>query len=58
MSARLAALAARVVGRPVRVKCPGCGADQYAGTVTRVTGQGFTVAVPGLTHRDVTFLAD
>lgn len=48
----LAALAARTVGRRVRLT-GGC-----VGTVTRVTGQGYTVAVPGLTAEEVTFLDD
>lgn len=57
MSRTMAALAARIVGRRVRVACPGCGATRD-GTVTRVTGDGLTVAVPGLTSAEVTPLAD
>lgn len=52
MSAALAALAARAVGRRVRLE------DGHTGTITRVTAAGYTVAVPGLTHEDVTFLDD
>lgn len=48
----LQVLAARTVGRRVRL------ADGREGTVTRVTAAGYTVAVPGLTHEDVTFLDD
>jgi hypothetical protein len=44
---RLAALAAQYVGRRVRLKC-GC-----VGTITRVTREGFTVAVPAITSEDV-----
>lgn len=53
MSRALAAIAARMVGRRVAVSCPGCGHTR-AGTVTRVTSAGMTVALPGLTHREVT----
>lgn len=48
----LAALASRAVGRRVRL------AGGHVGTVTRVTGSGYVVTVPGLTHREVTFLDD
>lgn len=52
MSASLAALAARTVGRRVRLT------DGREGTVTRVTAAGYVVAVPGLRAEDVTFLDD
>jgi preprotein translocase subunit YajC len=48
----LAALAARTVGRRVRLPCG------LVGTVTRVTARGYTVSVPGLTSEHVTFLDD
>ena len=46
----LAALAARTVGRRVRID------GGHVGTVTRVTGSGYVVAVPDLKAADVTFL--
>lgn len=52
MSVALAALASRVTGRRVRLSCG------LTGTITRVTAAGYTVAVPGLTHEEVTFLDD
>lgn len=52
MSAALKALAARTVGRRVRLT------TGQTGTVTRVTAAGYVVAVPGLTHEEVTFLDD
>lgn len=52
MSRALAVLAARTVGRRVRLK------DGHTGTITRVTAAGYTVAVAGLTHEEVTFLDD
>lgn len=51
-TATLAALAARTVGR--RVRLPG----GHVGTVTRVTARGLTVSVPELTADRVTFLDD
>lgn len=48
----LAALAARTVGR--RVKLTG----GHVGTVTRVTGAGYVVAVRDLHAEDVTFLEE
>lgn len=48
----LRALAARAVGRRVKLT------TGQTGTVTRVTAQGFTVALAGLTHAEVTFLED
>lgn len=47
MSAKLAALAARIVGRRVRLK------TGQEGTVTRVTAAGLTVAVPGIRADDI-----
>lgn len=47
----LAALAARTVGRRVRI-------GAHVGTVTRVTGSGYVVTLAGLHHEDVTFLDD
>lgn len=44
---RLAAIAARTVGRRVRLR------GGYVGTVTRVTAQGLTVAIPGITADDI-----
>lgn len=52
MNRALQALAARTVGRRVRLT------SGQTGTVTRVTAQGFTVALAGLTSADVTFLDD
>lgn len=52
MSRALAALAARTVGRRVEL------AGGIRGTVTRVTGRGYVVTVPNLTHDDLTFLDD
>lgn len=52
MSRDLAALAARTVGRRVRLPCG------LVGTVTRVTGSGYVVAVRDLTSEQVTFLDD
>lgn len=53
VSARaLAALASRTVGRRVELS------GGIRGTVTRVTGRGYVVTVPNLTHDDVTFLDD
>ncbi len=49
----LGAVAARIVGRRVRLKDGG-----HVGTVTRVTAAGMTVAVPGLTSEEVTFLEE
>lgn len=51
MSRALASLAARTVGRRVRL-------GEHVGTVTRVTGRGYVVSVPNLTRDDVTFLDD
>lgn len=48
----LAALAARTVGRRVRLR------GGHVGTVARVTGSGYVVTVSGLTHEDVTFIDD
>lgn len=47
MSRALAALAARTVGRRVRL------AGGLVGTVTRVTSAGMTVAVTGVTARHI-----
>ena len=44
---RLAALAAQYVGRRVKLTC-GC-----AGTISRVTPQGFTVTIRGITSADI-----
>lgn len=52
MTAALAALAARTVGRRVKLACG------REGTVTRVTAAGYVVALAGLTREDVTFLDD
>lgn len=52
MSAALAALAARAVGRRVKLT------TGHTGTVTRVTGAGYVVTLAGLTREDVTFLDD
>jgi hypothetical protein len=48
VSARLAAIASRVVGRRVRLKCG------TVGTVTRVDGRGMSVTVRGIRTDDVT----
>jgi len=47
MTRALATLAARVVGRRVRLR------NGATGTVTRVTGQGLTVAIHGIRAEDV-----
>lgn len=47
MSAALAALAARAVGRRVRLH------NGTRGTITRVTRHGFVVAVDRITHDDI-----
>lgn len=47
MSRALAAVAARVVGRRVRLR------NGTTGTVTRVTARGMTLAVPGIRADDV-----
>lgn len=52
MNRALAALAARTVGRRVEL------AGGIRGTVVRVTGRGYVVTVPNLTHDDVTFVDD
>ena len=48
VSARLAAIASRVVGRRVRLTCG------TVGTVTRVDGRGMHVTVRGIRAEDVT----
>lgn len=52
MSRALAALAARAVGRRVRLPCG------RVGTVTRVNARGYVVSLAGLTGDAVTFLDD
>lgn len=52
MSRAIGAMASRVVGRRVRLT------GGHVGTVTRVTAAGMTVAVPGLTAEEVTFLEE
>lgn len=47
MSRALAAMAARVVGRRVRLR------NGATGTVTRVTGAGLVVAIPGIRADDI-----
>lgn len=52
VSRALAAVAARVVGRRVRVR-RGC-----TGTVTRVTGRGMTIMITGVTAADLDWLEE
>lgn len=47
MSRAIAAAAARIVGRRVRLR------NGVTGTVTRVTGRGLTVAITGVRADDV-----
>lgn len=47
MSRALATLAARYVGRRVRLR------TGQTGTISRVTGRGFSVTIVGLTARDI-----
>lgn len=52
MSGALAALAARAVGRRIRLT------TGQTGTITRVTGRGYVVSVTGVTARDIAAYLD